>query len=652
MYLHELKLWNFRKYGSGGDLVNEKNKIREPDLKVQFQNGLNVLIGENDSGKTAIIDSIKLVLKTHSTEWIRVSLEDFYNDTKQMRIECIFKNLRDNEAFHFTEWLGMEGEGEKIEPYLKMILDIRHNDERILPFEVRAGVDDIGDPLTAEARDYLKATYLKPLRDAQNELIPKRNSRLSQILEGHEIFKGKADKHKLKDISRCFNCLIQKYFDRNYSSPDCKKGNNCKLIELFFKEIEDEDGQLIRKSLNDYIHNFLGNSEIHTKFGVISPKLKNILEVLKLSYDEEFDPGLGSQNLLFIASELLNLDRSNWTGLRLGLVEELEAHLHPQAQLRVVECLQEFIEDKEKGKKDIQFILSTHSPNLGSKIKLKNLIICSDNEIFPMGHAYTELEENDYSFLQRFLDVTKANLFFANGVILVEGWAEELFLPALAKKIGINLTQKGISIVNVGGLTFLRYAKIFQRQDEKEMHIPVAVITDLDLKPEEENLPKDGKTKKEIVKERKIKKYDGQRVKTFISPHWTFEYCIALSDILRKLFYKSVLLAFKEQKDYQGDEINEKINEAISGIETQFSSWSEDGDSIALRIYNQILGEEKILEFAKTRISKSIIAQHFANLLNKDKSISETNLENDINIRYLVNAIKYAVGENIEDASN
>jgi len=233
MYLHELKLWNFRKYGGGGDLVNEENKIREPDLKVQFQNGLNVLIGENDSGKTAIIDSIKLVLKTHSTEWIWVSLEDFYNNTKQMRIECIFKKLRDNEAFHFTEWLGMEGEGEKIEPYLRMILDIRHNDERILPFEVRAGVDDIGNPLTAEARDYLKVTYLKPLRDAQHELIPKRNSRLSQILEGHEIFKGKADKHKLKDISRCFNCLIQKYFNKDYSSPNCKENSDCPLVNLF-----------------------------------------------------------------------------------------------------------------------------------------------------------------------------------------------------------------------------------------------------------------------------------------------------------------------------------------------------------------------------------------------------------------------------------
>lgn len=70
MYLSELKLWNFRKFG-GGDILTDKNEIRKPDLEVQFQNGLNVLIGENDSGKTAIIDAIKLVLKTHSTEWIR-----------------------------------------------------------------------------------------------------------------------------------------------------------------------------------------------------------------------------------------------------------------------------------------------------------------------------------------------------------------------------------------------------------------------------------------------------------------------------------------------------------------------------------------------------------------------------------------------------
>lgn len=399
----------------------------------------------------------------------------------------------------------------------------------------------------------------------------------------------------------------------------------------------------------------MGDDKISSNFGVISPKLKNILEGLKLSYEEEFDSGLGKQNLLFIAAELLNLDRSNWSGLRLGLIEELEAHLHPQAQLRVVEFLQEFIENNKKENKDIQLILSTHSPNLGSKIKLRNLIICSNSEVFPMidDGKHTELKSSDYNFLQRFLDVTKANLFFANGVILVEGWSEELFLPVLAKKIGINLTQKGVSIVNVGGVTFLRYAKIFQRKDEKEMDIPVAVVTDLDVKPdEEEEVLTNGKTKKTITEEKKIKKYDGQKIKTFVSPHWTFEYCIALSDILRKLFYKSLLLAFEEQKDYQDGEKNKKINEAIIGIETQFNSWSEDSNTIALRIYNQILGEEEVLELAKTKIPKSIIAQHFASLLSKDESIIKEKLEEDKNIEYLVNAIKYAAGENSEDRDN
>jgi putative ATP-dependent endonuclease of OLD family len=65
MYLSELKLWNFRKFGSINELIVEK-KLRNADLKVEFSSGLNVLIGENDSGKTAVIEAIKIILKTHS----------------------------------------------------------------------------------------------------------------------------------------------------------------------------------------------------------------------------------------------------------------------------------------------------------------------------------------------------------------------------------------------------------------------------------------------------------------------------------------------------------------------------------------------------------------------------------------------------------
>ena len=73
MYLSILRLWNFRKYCAGAD--------NKPGLEIHFQKGVNVLIGENDSGKTAIVDAIRYVLKTQSGEFIQFEDKDFYQDS-------------------------------------------------------------------------------------------------------------------------------------------------------------------------------------------------------------------------------------------------------------------------------------------------------------------------------------------------------------------------------------------------------------------------------------------------------------------------------------------------------------------------------------------------------------------------------------------
>lgn len=86
-----------------------------------------------------------------------------------------------------------------------------------------------------------------------------------------------------------------------------------------------------------------------------------------------------------------------------------------------------------------------------------------------MGSQYTLLNKEDYEFLDHFLDVTKANLFFAKGIILVEGWAEEILIPAIAKKMGKDLTEHEVSIVNVGSTAYMRYAKVFMRQNQEPM---------------------------------------------------------------------------------------------------------------------------------------------------------------------------------------
>ena len=570
MYLSNIKLWNFRKYG------NDTFNIEEPNLDLNFTEGLNVLIGENDSGKTAIIDAIKIVLKTHSYEYIKIEADYFYNNSDRLRIELKFKGLLDEEAKNFTEWLTWEGQGEDSTPILRVFYDVRRKDYKILPSEVKAGADTEGYSLTAEAREYLKATYLRPLRDAENELISKKNSRLSQILLGDDIFKEKDIPHPLVEKFERINTEVEEYF-RSAEGAGHIKDNIDSYIKGFYGE---EKESLFEASKND---------------------IKSILEKLSLSLNSQKNVGLGTLNRLFMAAELLHLNKENWEGLRLGLIEELEAHLHPQAQMQVIETLQK--------QEEVQLIITTHSPNLASKIKLENLIICNGNNAFPMGKDYTELKEDSYVFLEKFLDVTKSNLFFAKGVILVEGWAEEILIPSLAKAIGFDLTTKGVSVVNIGNLGFDHYSKIFLRKNAPFMDIPVAVVTDCDVREYEEN-GNDYQKKDNIDSEREnkiieIKSKSFENVKYFVAPRWTLEYCLNLSDTLKQEFQK-----------------------IVKSIHTR-SGWDSDFE------------KELAGKLIRQTLNKTRIAYELANYLDGLENIS---LEESDTICYLKKAIKYAAG--------
>jgi len=346
MYLKNLKLWNFRKYGNTNPF-----DLNQPHLDLNFTKGVNVLVGKNDSGKSAIIDAIKIVLKTHSYDWYKIDQDDFFYDSERLRVEIILDELDPEEAKHFTEWLGwVKDSSGNAKCYLRLILDVRRNlaNKRIFPSDVKAGIDPIGFQLNAEAREYLKTTYLRPLRDAKSELVPRKNSRLTQILQAHDAFKDKDLDHLLVGLFKDFNDSVEQYFlGKN------NEGNDLSNDELKGKELKSD--------IDKYIKSFYDVSK-ESAFGVKGNNLKTILEKLELSIKDEVNPGLGTLNRLFMASELLHLQKKDWSGLRLGLIEELEAHLHPQAQMQIIEALQKH--------KEIQLILTTHSPNLGSKIKL------------------------------------------------------------------------------------------------------------------------------------------------------------------------------------------------------------------------------------------------------------------------------------------
>jgi putative ATP-dependent endonuclease of OLD family len=626
MYLSELRISNFRRFGIKTDPTGGSEK---PGLVIHFNEGLNLLIGENDSGKTAIIDAIKLVILTESREYYRLEYEDFHIHpgqaaeearTKSLKIECIFRGFENkhNEAKNFLEWLGIEKTADGTDQYyLRVFLKGERVNRRIY-YDVKAGPDEEGTILDSAARDLLRAIYLKPLRDAESELIPGRRSRLAQILDAHESFNISEQEHHLLAITKRANKAIKNYFQG--------------LGEDDATELEDQSGKKLLKDINTYLTEFFTEKEKNkiANFSITDPNLKSILERLTLDLIET-KAGLGSYNRLYIATELLLLRRENYSGLKLGLIEEIEAHLHPQAQLRLIEYLQEEI----SGKTDVQLIITSHSPNLSSKVNLENLIVCKNDNAFSMDSSSTELESGDYLYLQRFLDVTKANLFFAQGVMLVEGDAENILMPTIAELIEKPLSKFGVSIVNVNSTAFLRYSRIFRRKnvDEGEMGIPVSVVTDNDINPDS------GLSEDEINKKRKEKeeRYDGQGVRTFISPVWTLEYDICLSG-LKQLFYTAVLRAEKIQNSNKIGLTEDKIKEVSNKVKADFTAWKTKTDQeIAYEIYvNNVI---------KNDISKAIISQSFAEILkNENQEELKGKILKDKYLRYLVDSIDYACG--------
>lgn len=580
MYLSELRLWNFRKYTNGDGSIDEQH----PHLSVPFSQGLNVLIGENDSGKSAILDAIKMVTKTHSMEWIHLVDSDFSRGRDRLRIEVRFDDLSDIEAASFAERVNIDDAGNVS---LHLVMDACRSDDRILPYEVKA-FNGALLPFSAEEKDLVKATYLRALRDADYDLSARKNSRVSQVLLGHELFKeGGSGKNTFESIISQANEDIKEWF-----KDDAGENSNK-------KQIKDVIDMFIKSFLYD---------DYESELSISESNIKSILEKISIGIKDINNLGLGSMNRLYMAAELLHL-RKKTEGIKLCLIEEIEAHLHPQAQMKVMEGIQQ-----ESG---VQFIMTTHSPNLASKIKINqdqtSVIICKEGDVYPLTKGKTKLQNVDYRYLENFLDVTKSNLFFAKGVIIVEGWAEELIIPVLADKLNKNLTKNEVSVVNVGSTAYLHYARILMRNDGKVFNYPVSIVTDYDVRPKEDwSFDENEESEKLSSIKEKLDNQDSPNVQLCLATHWTLEWCLFKSSSLSKAFM-----------------------EACHKIHSKTAEFKKDDDGN----FNIANFRDKLADKLKNRtLDKVAIASEMCLAI---KEIAEFEINEDDTAYYLVKAINH-----------
>lgn len=664
MYLYSLKLWNWRKFSIGED--------GNPGVEVKFKEGLNILVGENDSGKTAIIDAIKTILGTNSHDINWVTEQDFNEDTSSLKIECIFKNLSQLEESYFYEWLSLQSKTSELRIVMEAEIYEDINKQKKIKKSVKAGPENLEAGMEDTVRQLLAVTYLKPLRDAATELSPGTRSRVAQVVKSLRDFSDDStEKQQIVDsFTNAFDEL-----KRVLNEPVLSKIGL--TVNEFFEENNKKEPEIKNREMS----------------------FSEILRKLELNLGE-IGTGLGSSNLLFMAVELLLLSETE-VGPKIALIEEIEAHIHPQAQLRVIKHF-----EKNADEIGMQYIFTSHSPVLAASISLENIIFIFNQQAYPMNKGQTKLEADDYEFLERFLDATKANLFFARGVIFVEGDAENLLLPSIAEVINRPLHKYGVSIINVGNLAFKRYSSIFIRDDvNKPMNFPVSIITDLDLKPVEyyeepcylkvdselnrkiadfyeseqlkseleENIyvqMKDLISKSKTIYGEKIREeFSGveqkqkfeeiaisieslllsvepnfneckigkeneikeryfnnvEQTKVFISQPWTLEHSIAHSS-LREEFEDILLKCHYTQESNRQEQ--KKIWEAIV-----------DPVERATKVYSFLLKKE---------VSKSIVAQQFAKFLIDNKQNLKERLLQDQALKHLIDAIKHVTGgENV-----
>jgi len=191
---------------------------------------------------------------------------------------------------------------------------------------------------------------------------------------------------------------------------------------------------------------------------------------------EMHENGLGYNNLLYMAvllAAITDRPEQEEPTLRVLLVEEPEAHLHPQLH----ELLMQFLE--AQAAPNTQVILTSHSPGFASAARVERLTVLTKASGSPQARLPVNfgLEVKQLRYLRRFLDVTKAALFFARGVVLVEGVAEQLLVPVFARRMRRPLAASGVTVINVGGVAFPPFTELFS---PGRLPYRLAVISDGD----------------------------------------------------------------------------------------------------------------------------------------------------------------------------
>ena len=496
MHITELRIRNFRNFLKA---------------KFCFEPGVNTLIGENGSGKTNVFQAIRLLLdESLERNAIYLRENDFCRDLGDWRghwvvISATFANLDASEGCQLLRHAAahMNGRNEGTCTYIfrpkkearKKMFELCGQHEKLNEFRSSLSITDyealftgraVGDCLDDETYECwtgsledadcpdpdkedtavmgvrmapiyqeVACTFVRALRDVVSDLRGFRGNPLLTLLRGME------SEIKVENASSITDQV--KKLNEDISSLD--------EIKALAQDIEGA----LKKAVG---HTYGPNVDITSS---LPDSMERLLQRLSLligdsstsEYKGELhEQSLGAANLIYLSLKLLEYERKLSTDrvAHFFLVEEPEAHIHTHIQKTLFANLPSA---------NTQVIVSTHSTHISSVAKIRSVNVLAKKadhaEVYQPANA---MDDKEMRRVERYLDAVRSTLLFAKGVLLVEGDAELIMIPAMLKAVfGVTPDELGFSVISMSSAFFGHIATLFSNE---RIQRPCAILTDGD----------------------------------------------------------------------------------------------------------------------------------------------------------------------------
>ena len=503
MYIKEINILNFRSF---------------KEALIPFHEGVNVIIGHNNTGKSNLLRAMGLVLGYSNGH--RLGTSDLFYETDvaelqrqspRIQITLVLRRSADENLYSadmalFANMMTDPALSEEAELRYEFKLDdsqeqnykadvtnaitakeiwkIIEQDYIRLYKSSRSGGNQAAGININETLEQIDFQFLDAIRDVSHDLYAGYNPLLRDVLNFFIDYSVKNDVTKTEDeIKEQLKALRDDFVQQ--SRP---------LMQTLQDRLQDGKNVFLKYALdtgatfNGAEPDFDGTVTENEMFSVLRMFIKYAVGIeVPATYN-----GLGYNNLIYMSLLLAKMQadgniaymKRNAKVLSFLAVEECEAHLHPAMQYKFLK----FLQDNNLNRHVRQIFMTSHSTQIASAVKLDDLICLTSpalgqiNVGYPRA-IYKEESSNDMvskQYVQRFLDATKADMFFANRLIFVEGIAEELLLPVFARYLNKNLTDEHVLVVNMGGRYFNHFLKLFDTKNPYTINKKIVCLTDID----------------------------------------------------------------------------------------------------------------------------------------------------------------------------